>query len=421
MQKLSRYCHIYHKEGQLRVYHALRMAHLPYPGDEGTLREQGFLVECDAEDDRLLEQCRAEIQEPYISTAYFFLTQNCNLACRYCFERQSETENSQEGVMSEEVLHGGLDFFQRLIRLDPDRYEERKSIIFYGGEPFHNKRLLFHAIEEVGRRMEAGLLPRSTKMLVVTNGTLMQDDDIRFLKEHDITVTFSLDGDERASANRVYPDGKTLAWHRATETFRKCASAGLNLNIACTLTPQTIERQRETLDYFISIGARNIGFNVILDNDIIQLGPGYADDAARFVASSYRTLSDHHITENRTRRRLDVFRHKHPCLFDCNAAGGRQIAIAPNGDVGICHEHIMDKQHFITTIHDTSFDPRRSEEYRLWHHRSPLYMEACRDCIALGVCGGGCVINSERKKGSLFEPDPRFCKQTLAILNDILL
>lgn len=385
------------------------------------LTDKGFIVENDDADDKILADCRKEILEPYISTAYFFLTKNCNLACRYCFEKQSETKNSSEGIMSFETFNRGLDFFQRLINLDKDRFNERKTIIFYGGEPFHNKKLLFSAITEIQNRIKKGTLPVKSKMLVVTNGTLMNDEDIQFIKKNGVTVTFSLDGDRQASANRVYPDGKTLAWDKATETFKKCVEAGIDLNIACTLSPETIARPKEVLDYFISIGATNIGFNVILDNDIIQLNTDYDDKAADFVTTAYRTLSDNNITENRTRRRLDVFKHKHPCLFDCNAAGGRQIAIAPNGDVGICHEHIIDKKHFITTIDDMEFNPKQSTEYKMWNKRSPLYIDSCLNCIALGVCGGGCVINSERKHDSIFIPDQRFCKQTISILKNILL
>lgn len=386
-----------------------------------TLLQEGFLVIDEERDKKVLENCRKEIQEPYISTAYFFLTKNCNLACKYCFEKQSEIDNSLDGIMNYNTLIAGLDFFQRLINLDQKRFSERKTIIFYGGEPFHNKKLLFSAILEIQKRKKEGLLPIQTKMLVVTNGTLINDDDITFLKNNDITITFSLDGDKNASINRVFKDGKTLAWTKATDTFKKCVKAGINLNIACTLSPETILRQKEVLDYFISIGVTNIGFNVILDNDIIQLDNNYDDNAANFVTTSYETLSKNNITENRTRRRIDVFTHKHPCLFDCNASGGRQIAIAPNGDVGICHEHIMDKKHFITSIYDTHFNPRESKEYLTWNKRTPLYMEPCLNCIALGVCGGGCVINSERKYNSLLVPDPRFCKQTISILKNILL
>lgn len=436
--RLSRYAHLFHKHNDTILYHSLLMESEVVPADTVIhddhtihlndaaraehLLQKGFLIHTAEDDDRLLRNYRQEIKEPYISTAYFFITKNCNLACRYCFEKQSEVSNSNEGIMSAETAEKGIGFFSRLIRLDPARFNEKKTIIFYGGEPFHNKTVLFHAIDTVNRYIAEGKLPASTRMLIVTNGTLLHDDDIEFIRQNNITLTFSLDGDREASVNRVFPDMKTLAWEKATETYQKCKAAGIDLNVACTLTPQTISRRREVLDYFIhTIQAANIGFNVILDNDIIQLNTDYDEAAAEFVTSSFKVLDEKEITENRTRRRLQVFDKRRPCLFDCNATGGRQIAIAPDGEVGICHEHIMDKKHFITTIDNLRFDPRNSPIYLEWQKRSPLYMKECYDCPALGICGGGCVINTERKYGTMHRPDPRFCKQTLAILEKILL
>ncbi len=385
-----------------------------------TLKQGKFIIDSEKNDDDLLEQARCFIKEPYISTAYFFVTQNCNLACKYCFERQSEIENSNEGVMTCETIERGIDFFSRLTQLDMTRFNEKKTIIFYGGEPFHNKKTLYFGIEKVHIAIREGALPENTKIIVVTNGTLLTDDDIKRLKTYNVTLTFSLDGDEESSKNRVFPDMQTLAWKKATQTFIKCKEAGINLNVACTLSPETLKRQKETLDYFIhTVKANNIGFNAILENDIIQVNENYDDMAAEFVTSSYPILKQHNITENRTQRRIQVFENKRPCLFDCNAAGGRQIAIAPDGSVGICHEHIMDKQHFITTIHD-DFNPTKSPQYLEWNKRSPLYMDECQHCIAIGICGGGCVINTERKYGTIWKPDTRFCKQTLNILTMLL-
>ena len=52
--------------------------------------------------------------------------------------------------------------------------------------------------------------------------------------------------------------------------------------------------------------------------------------------------------------------------------------------------------------------------------RSPLYMDECYNCPAIGICGGGCVINTESADGDIFTPDRRFCKQTLEILNYLI-
>ena len=439
--KLSKYCHLYESDAAVIFYHSLTFEALKikYPFAENlkitgkkiighqespiinVLKEKGMITVSDAADDALLNECRKEIRKPYISTAYFFITQNCNLACTYCFERQSETENSKSVNMSCDTADAAIRFFSRLAKLDMQRFNEKKTVIFYGGEPFFNKKTLYHAIAGIEQAVAEGALPANTKMIIVTNGTLLNNADIQFVKEHNITLTFSLDGDSEASSNRLFPDMKTSSWEKATATYKKCRDAGIDLNVACTLTPQTLDRKREILDYFINdVQIKNIGFNAILDNDIIRLDAQYDERAADFVVSSYDALTRAGITENRTRRRIQVFGARRLCLFDCNAAGGRQIAIAPTGEVGICHEHIMDKKHFITNVHE-EFDPQQSSVYSEWQRRSPLYMDECQECQAIGVCGGGCVINVERKFDTIWKPDERFCKQTLSIFNQILL
>ena len=157
--KLSRFVHLFHRNGEMILYHSLKMQSISVSGCEVDMEyrwidlepdtelyirlvQLGF-ISSDEDDDALLDSGREEIKEPYISTAYFFLTKNCNLACKYCFEKQSEVENSSEGIMSAETFDRGLDFYIRLINLDMSRFEERKTIIFYGGEPFHNKTVLY--------------------------------------------------------------------------------------------------------------------------------------------------------------------------------------------------------------------------------------------------------------------------------------
>lgn len=436
--RLSRYGVPLTINGKSLFYHSLTFDFIVLENDPSFMLDEGLIsidenspllkemvekkiVSSVEEDAILLQQLRAEIREPYVSTAYLFITKNCNLACSYCFEKQSEVHNSSKGIMTCQTLEDSIHFFSKLIRQDMSRFHEKKTIIFYGGEPFHNKKTLYYGIQKVQEAIDLKELPDTTKMIIVTNGTLLGDEDIQFIKEKGVTLTFSLDGDREASVNRIFPDGKSLAWEKATETFKKCKAAGIDLNVACTLTPQTLERSNETLAYFIhEIGITNIGFNLILDNEIIQLNPAYDDLAADFVTTSYFTLAENKISENRTQRRIQVFARKHPCLFDCNAAGGRQIAIAPDGEVGICHEHIMDQQHFVTNIYE-DFRPSESPKYQKWKNRSPLFMDECQSCTAIGVCGGGCVINTERKFGTIWKPDERFCKQTLSILNRILL
>jgi len=430
--KFSRFCHQYQHEEKTIFFHSLNFNMAVFPDEESLLikseqadlirelREKQMIIQSEDEDIQLLEQAKRKIRKPYISTAYFFITNHCNLACKYCFERQSEPGWFIKEAMTEEVALQGLRFFSKLANQQPERFPEKKTIIFYGGEPLKNAPVLRFTIEKIYDFIAQGDLPADTRIIVVTNGTLIRDEDIHFFKKHRVTLTFSIDGDEAATANRVFPDGRP-AFDKITEAYKKCRDAGIDLNVACTLTPATIGNAQESLRYLIhDLKIKNIGFNALLDNGLLRIPDGYDDDAANFVVEAGKILAANHITENRNARRRQVFERRQPCIYDCNAQGGRQIAIAPGGEVGICHEHISDRQHFVTSVFD-EFYPESDPVYLDWNQRTPLNMPLCLDCPALGVCGGGCVINTERKTGSIWQPDPRFCKQTLKLLEMILL
>jgi uncharacterized protein len=438
----SRFAHSFHEDGRCILYHALNFNRVECTEEDAKvltgedafsskngheyerlikeLRDKKLIVNDPDEDAQMLKTARFQIMKPYVTTAYFFITNHCNLACTYCFEKQSEPGFFHKDAMTPAIALQGLHFFSSLVKLQPGRYHDKKTIIFYGGEPLMNRDVLRFTVKKIAEFKKMDLLPHKTKIIVVTNGTLIDDEDIRFFQEHDITLTFSIDGDGPATENRVYPDGKP-AFEKIAGSYARCRDAGLDLNVACTLTPRTLERMEESVNFLVNgLRIKNIGFNLLLDNGLIDVPPGYDEAAADFVADAGQILNSHQVSENRNSRRQQVFARKQPCIFDCNAQGGRQIAIAPGGQVGICHEHITDRQHFVTTVFDT-FNPEKDPVFLEWNLRSPLYINQCLDCPALGVCGGGCVINSERATGSIWNPDPRFCMQTLKLLERMVL
>ena len=75
-------------------------------------------------------------------------------------------------------------------------------VTFYGGEPLLEFDLLKQAVlfaEETGH--QTGINP---DFQVTTNGTLLTDDRIRFLVDHDIFVTVSLDGNKRRMTGTAF-------------------------------------------------------------------------------------------------------------------------------------------------------------------------------------------------------------------------
>lgn len=56
-----------------------------------------------------------------------------------------------------------------------------------------------------------------------------------------------------------------------------------------------------------------------------------------------------------------------------------------------------------------------------WVKRYPLNNKECKNCPAIGVCGGGCIFNAEVNYGDINMRDKAFCIHTNKILNWMLI
>lgn len=140
-------------------------------------------------------------------TATIFITDKCNLACKYCYE-----ENKQYQTIKKEYI----DKFIDLIYTEP-QYSKRKYIIldFIGGEALLEWQLMEYAMTkflEKGQELHhPWVTERRFTFFNTTNGTLFGEPAIRdFLNRWKcLRVGVSLDGCKKAhDMNRVYLNGK---------------------------------------------------------------------------------------------------------------------------------------------------------------------------------------------------------------------
>ncbi len=93
----------------------------------------------------------------------FWTTQDCNLNCRYCYNRVGN--NIKKEYMSYKVIK---ESFSLLTGLEEWNKEERFFISFHGGEPLLN----CDAIEEIMNTVEKAVAREKIVYGMTTNGTL---------------------------------------------------------------------------------------------------------------------------------------------------------------------------------------------------------------------------------------------------------
>jgi uncharacterized protein len=292
---------------------------------------------------------------------------------------------------------------------------DENSIIIYGGEPLLKIDVIGLIAQSVSERKKRNTLPGGLHVSLVTNGSLLNKENAVFLKDNNIAVSISLDGDEVATNScRRYSNGRSV-YDDIRRAIKCCREVELDFSLSVTITESLLSNPASSLDTLIrDIGVQSLGFNILMHDE--ETASDYPDRAANFILDAFSLFREHGIYEDRMMRKLNAFCDGRLHLFDCAAAGGNQVIFAPDGAMGICHGYLGTRRNFVADVEQTDFQPSYNDTFIEWSKRSPVNISECRRCSALGICGGGCPFNAERESGSIWKLDNRFCAHSKTAL-----
>ena len=186
-----------------------------------------------------------------------------------------------------------------------------------------------------------------------------------------------------------------------------------------TLSQEALSESDTIFDIIEKYGITGLGFNILLSDKTYQVPEEYFVNVSKFIVEAFKVFREKGIYEDRIMRKVNAFVEHNLHLFDCAAEGGNQIIVAPDGEIGLCHGFLATRETFASNIDDESFDMTTHPLFKEWNKRSPIFMEKCHGCMALGTCGGGCALNAKANGESIWDLDERFCihsKTTLEFL-----
>ncbi|HSU87729.1 MAG TPA: radical SAM protein, partial [Terriglobia bacterium] len=133
------------------------------------------------------------------------ITNQCNLACTYCYEYSPDKISKTEGkpkYMTASVAEASIDMLIRESEARPSIH-----VTFFGGETLLNFPMLRSSVDYAKRKCaEAG---KHVEFSLTTNATLLTEQVVDFLAEHKVGITISIDGDrEMNDKMRIFSDGR---------------------------------------------------------------------------------------------------------------------------------------------------------------------------------------------------------------------
>jgi len=378
------------------------------------LRGQNLVVSTNTDDNQFLKEMQEKyICGPSLETVFMLLTDACNLQCNYCFINGNMPQlPCKPKTMTWSTAKEALDMY--FANLRPTRFQ--KTIVFYGGEPT----LAFPLLKKIVGYLHSDYGEEMSKynigLLLITNGTKINSKISGYLAEHpEISICVSLDGCEEANdLMRIYPDGRGT-FKDISNGLEELHKAGrTDINISTTIDSHNIDRLDDLLVLHEKFQFQSVNFNLLLDTANRVVDPAYTKKATERMVEYFVKAREIGLHEDRIMRKIKAISRGvlHP--FDCRATAG-QLAVSPDGSLGVCHEGVGCKNFFFGTV-SKDFVFEKHPLIQEWGRRSPLTMPQCFDCPSLGLCGGGCAYSAFLRHGSIWAIDDKFCEHSLTVL-----
>jgi len=333
-------------------------------------------------------------KKPELKILYLILTDYCNLRCPYCFVEENYLEQKRD-FMDWNFAKKIIDYFLK------NANEKERQIIFYGGEPTLNLKILKKSIEYIRKKS------KEIKLTINTNGTHYEKGFSNFLLKNNIQVSISIDGfSEINDRTRIDIDKKGIS----SKLFKNIADYikdGVNVSLSITINSFNIDYLPVISKFVVNKfkGVKAVGFNIPLEHKNGNNLMVNSRKVSILLYQSFRILRNNKIYEDRIMRRLKKIVQEKVYFQDCGACGNQLVA-HPQGIVGPCHGFLGSKK-FFTRFE--GFDFKNSKIIKEWNKISPINKEYCSSikCPFILICGNSCPYYSDITKGSINEIDER--------------
>ncbi len=369
------------------------------------LEARGYLVEPQEETRRYREAFAEFIDQRETDEVQLFFVPGyeCNFGCDYCYQSKYDSPPAQD---DHQVIEA---FFQYV---DQQFAGRRCYVTLFGGEP------LLPGVRRRARleRFVRSLAERKLDLAVVTNGYHLTDylDLLSECSVREIQVT--LDGVGAVHDSRRPLRGGGATFDRITAGIDAALQRGFAINLRMVVDRDNLGHLPELARFARDRGwTRHPRFKTQLGRNyelhecaarrdrLYDRSTLYRDYVA--LAETHPELLDLHRPALSVSRALADQGELPPPLFDSCPGTKTEWAFDASGRIYACTATVGKSGEELGTFYpEVNLDTEAVEE---WSDRDVLSIEACRNCSAQLLCGGGCAAVAKHRHGTLQAPDCR--------------
>lgn len=339
----------------------------------------------------------------------------CNLDCTYCFFLSKDALYPGESMrMSSETLET---YLRQLFESQPDG---PVSVAWQGGEPTLMGLDFYQRVIKLIHQFA-----RPTQIIehtMQTNGTLLNDEWAKFLKQHSVLVGLSIDGPRAMHDKyRVWKDGRG-SFDDVIQAWKLLKRYQVDTNILCSLSAANADEPLAVYRFFRDeLGAKHLQFIPIIERstpvDLEIAEKGWTDKPGRrrvlykqqgnlvtsrsitaeqygsFLSAVFDEWIAHDVGEVFVQI-FDVTLGAHVGMYSlCVHAPtcGTALVLEHNGDMYSC-DHYVEPEYKLGNIFETSMIDlvTSPQQVQFGRNKQTLLPPMCQQCDVLFACNGGC-------------------------------
>ncbi len=350
---------------------------------------------------------------------YLFVSQECNLACSYCYGDGGEYRKGKM-IMDERTADNFIDKF--ITDQNPGYL-----INFFGGEPLLNLPLIQKVIDRVRAKTEPHGI--RTVFNMTTNGTVWSNKIADFVDKNIDTLTVSLDGPKDINDAQRPACGNFSAYDKTVRTIGDLKEQGSRYTIRTIMTKNSFGRLKEIYNHNSELaGKGGVGLSTVDVGDDHALGltdhehQALVDEIVEINSESLRSLVDsanpqfNEYTSELCKLLFGRQFRPRPCN-----AGQTVLAVAADGDLYPCHRFVGYQGFCVGNVNDDQ--PLNANYSKLCQSFKETSVDKnlhCSGCWLQHLCGGSCYVISHLREGDVFKPPARYCQLKKTVYDRML-
>lgn len=345
------------------------------------------------------------------------LTNDCNLACKYCFVHQ----NPQ--YMTFEVAEQSILWLKE--NYEARNKTEKLNIVFFGGEPLLCYDTIIVPIVEKYKDI--------AEFSITTNGVLLDEDKVDFFYKNNVHILLSFDG-VKVVQNKQRVGKECNSYDSVIKNIPYLLLRFPNTTMRMTITKDSLPHLYDSIILAEEMGFKNVTFTPnayeewTWDDAVI-----YEEQLNKVGLHIYKSFFNHHDPVINVQPIQKAYTKVEQSLYDnlkfnnnimrCGL-GTTSCAICPNGDIVPCQEKTSNPTFILGNVF-SGIDAKKHEEYLTWYIDKISNFTCDRLCQSTKE-GVHCLSNicPSRMEDLKFKPSTASCifgRVTLRVTNRLFM